>query len=385
MFAGYFTSPVGHVGIDIAASSIKLLQVCESQSGLSVVGVGEVDLSTGDSSKLNAAQLSDGIKSAIDSSNFTSRKCAVCLPPSDIQLNSLYIAASSDEDISQAVKAEAAKRFGYDLGKMKIDYVRTGAIREESDARHEIIVVAAPYSRINYWLEPVIEAGLKPVVVEPSFSAIARVMSRRNRREDDGCDVRAVVDIAAATTTVMVLRGNHIALCKRIMSVGEQFDRAVAEYLNIDVSEAHQLRVARLNASAENYNPHPSVDLATDRGVYEAIRPLLSDVAKQIMLCLSSYGSSFRGQSIQRVILTGREAYEPGLCEALAEGCKLPVMFDEPALGLQSLAKQIREQSKHEASPSTAWASAIGLSLRGLGVKRMSLPSVFSNWQRKAA
>ncbi len=210
-------------------------------------------------------------------------------------------------------------------------------------------------------------------------------MSRGSRREDDARDVRAVVDFASATTTVLVLRGNHIALYKRITSVGQQFDQAVAQYLKLDISAAHNLRAARLNASAENYDPHPSVDPATDRGVYEAIRPLLSDVVKQIMLCLSSYGSSFRGQSIQRIILTGTEAYEPGLCEALAQGSNLPVMFDEPALGLQNLAKQIRAHSKHQASPATAWASAIGLSSRGLRTKPMNIPSVFASWRRKAA
>ncbi|MCH8822470.1 MAG: pilus assembly protein PilM [Planctomycetes bacterium] len=386
MLAGRFTPSIGHVGIDIANGSIKMLQVCQSQGSLTVVGVGEVDMSSGDDYKSNTAHLSDRIKSAFANGRFTSRKCVVCLPPSDIQLNSLYLpGALAEEAIAKAVMIEAVKRFGFDPDKMKIDYICTGAIREESDGRQEILVVAAPHSRINYWLEQVIAAGLKPIAVEPSFSAIARVMSRGSRREDDGPDVRAVVDFASSTTTVMALRGNHIALCKRITSVGQQFDRAVADYLKLDITAAHNLRAARINASAENYDPHPSVDPETDRGVYEAIRPLLSDVVKQIMLCLSSYGSSFRGKSIQRIILTGTEAYEPGLCEALAQGSNLPVMFDEPALGLQSLAKQIRTLSKHQASPATAWASAIGLSLRGLIAKRFNMPNVFARWWGKAA
>ena len=98
----------------------------------------------------------------------------------------------------------------------------------------------------------------------------------------------------------------------------------------------------------------------------EAIRPSLGGFMKEVMLCIRYYGETFRGHPPGRIILTGSEAREPHLEEALADHCKIPVVFEDDGLPLGSLVEQIHSQHLRNPGPTGSWAVAAGLSLRGL-------------------
>lgn len=371
MLTRRFLSSVGSIGIDIQARGIKMLQLGEHRGELFVVGAAAVDVPVTEIEDDDRSILTARIRGAFASGRFSGRRCVMSLPPQDVCVQSTRLPSMSDEELASAAVWEASQRFGFERDAMEVDYIRTSATVQGSEDREEVLLIVASHEAIRRRIDPFVAAGLRPTAVETSFTAIGRAFSRQCRREADLDQVRAVVEVSATHSTVMILRGCELAFCKVIATGAEHFDQAVADHLQMDLSVARELRAARLASEATDDSPRSSPDdPGTDRVVYEAVRPLLGSFVKEVMLCIRYYGVMFRGHPPQRLILTGSEAREPHLDEALAEHCDIPVVFDDDSLPLGALVDEIRAQHLGNPGPAGSWTAAAGLSLRGLSGQR---------------
>ena len=371
MLTRRFLSSIGSVGIDIQARGIKMLQLGEHRGELFVVGAAEVDVPVTEVEEVDPATLTERIRAAFTSGRFSRRRCVLSLPPQDVCVQSTRLPSMSDDELAPAAVWEASQRFGFERDAMEVDYIRTSATVQGSEDREEVLLIAASHEAIRRWIDPIVTAGLRPTAIETSFTALARAFSRQCRRELDLDQVRAVVDVSATHSTVTILRGCELAFCKVITTGAVHFDQAVADHLQMDLDAARELRAARLASKTTDDSPRPSsAEPGTDRAVYEAIRPLLGGFVKEVMLCIRYYGVMFRGHSPRRLILTGSEAREPRLDEALAEHCDIPVVFNDDSLPLEDLVGQIRTHYVGNPGSIGSWATAAGLSLRGVAGKR---------------
>ena len=417
---GRFSSSMGLVGVDFGTGGIKMLQLREinAQGDLEVVGAARVDVpltpvsitrnkdrakSANESGAVPAPlskpregvptpdALAEMIRSAFATGGFAGRKCVVSLAREDVSVQSVRLPKMSDEELRQTVSWEAAQRFGFDRNAMEVDFIRTGATLASGENREEIILVGAPHEAINARVEPILAAGLRPVAVDTAFAAMVRTFSRRVRRESDVNLVRVVLEIGASGSTVLILRGDQIAFCKALSISGSLFNRAVAEHLQMSEADAAELRQQRLmiRQAAEHtcqlahdaetstpevaqYAPEheplmsSTLDPETDRAVYAAVRPVLNELAREVTLCLRYYGVTFRGQPPERIILTGGDALEPKLDEAVARACQLRVSFDDSPGALTALVDEIASALNCNPGPASCWAASMGLSLRGI-------------------
>ena len=383
MLGGRFSSSIGLVGIDIGARAIKLLQLREHSHGLRVVGAGRVNVHETGSDGDGVGTLVEQLRGAFAAGGFTGRRCVVCLPRNEIRVQSVRLPRMPLDELSQAVVWEASQRFGLDRHAMEVDFIRTGAELQGAENREEVLLIAAPHESINAWLQPVMAAGLRPVALEAHFTALARTFSCMDPVDPAQQRVRVVVDVGASGSTVLITRNQHIAFCKSIDIGGDQFDRAVSEHLQIDIVAARELRAARM-AAATGHDVSPALnDPAIQRAEYDAVRPLLGNFAKEVMLCIRYYGVTFRGHPPEQLILTGGDGLEPRLGETLADQCKIPVAYDDQRSLLDSLADGIRGMLQRPAGPSAWWAVAAGLSLRNLSLNRLRRTGVQSG--REAA
>jgi len=366
VLGGRFSSSIGLVGIDIGARAIKLLQLREHSRGLRVVGAGRVNVHETGSD--GAGTLVEQLRGAFAAGGFTGRRCVVSLPRNEIRVQSVRLPRMPLDELRQAAVWEASQRFGFDRNAMEVDVIRTGAELQGAENREEVLLIAAPHESIDAWLQPVMAAGLRPVALETNFTALARMFTGLDPVVPGQQRVRVVIDVGASGSTVLITRDHQIAFCKPIDIGGDQFDRAVSEHLQIDTAAARELRAARM-AAATGQDVSPALsDPSVQRAEYDAVRPLLGNFAKEVVLCLRYYGVTFRGRPPEQLILTGGDCLEPRLGEILAEHCKIPVAYDDPRSMLDSVAEGVRGAMQPPAGPSAWWAVAAGLSLRKLSL-----------------
>jgi type IV pilus assembly protein PilM len=368
VFGGRFSSSIGLVGVDFGTQSVRLLQLREQQGRLDVVGAAYLDL-LDDGQRDDTETMSRRLHSALGRGGFTGRRCVVSIPRDEVRIQSVRLPRMPAEELAQAAKWEAAQRFGFDREAMEADHIRTGATLQSGDNREEILLIAASHASLHRYLDPVMAAGLRPVAAEPHFSALARIYSRQYRRESDRTVVRAIVEVGASSSTVIIVRGDQIAFAKPIAIGGRDFNRAVVEHLELDERAAAELRSTRIRAAISG-GENALEDSATERAVFEAIRPLIGDLVKEVVLCLRYYGVTFRGHPPERIILAGGDGLEPRIDTMLAQTCKIPVVYEEPSSSLDALGRTIQGHLHRDGGPATCWAISAGLSARGIGSSR---------------
>jgi type IV pilus assembly protein PilM len=366
VLAGRFSSSIGLVGIDFGSHGAKLLQLGERSGDLYVVGAARVTKPAGRWEDVDHDHLVKELRAAFASGGFTGRRCAVSLPRSKVSIQSVRLPSMPDAEIRSAAAWEAADRFDLNREAMEVDFLRTGAALQSGDSREEIILAAAPHETISALLDPVLAAGLRPVAVDTDFAAQARTVGWQRRRGEDSERVVAVVEVGASGSTIMILRGDQIAFCKPLAIGGEHFTRAVAEHLQLDERSAWELRAARIAAETAPGDGGPGADPSTSRAVFEAVRPLMGELVKEVMLCLRYYGVTFRGRRPEHLILTGGDGLEPKLDGMLAQSCHIQVVFEDTASMMGKLIGQIQTILNRVPGPSACWGVAAGLSLRGI-------------------
>ena len=365
-FLDRFRDGVGCVGVEFTDRLVRLLQIRSWKGSLDVAGVSTQPMPMTAEPGADQEALVARLRSAVVAGGFVGRRCVVALPRSEVQIYTTRLPEMPLDELAEAIKWEASERLGRERDSIEADFIRTGAMGE--GGRQEILIVATGTDILERRLNAVMAAGLRPMAVDTHFGAIARVMSRQHRREADQGSIRAVIEIGDVGSTMLVLHGEQIALCRSLDIGGNHLDARVSEHLGLELEAAADLRQHRLQGDQNHQDA--SVDPATDRAVHECIRPLLEELSRDVLMCMRYYGVTFKGQKPAKLMLTGAHACEPGLAAAISQRCEMPVDLDDEHGTFSHLGTSLSQARSRSNGPHSAWSIAAGLSLRSLAARR---------------
>jgi len=349
------------IGIDVAPGGLRALQLRRGRSGYSVHAAARVDhdLKTLELPWRERVEASlPLLQRRIDDGGFSGRKAVLTIDDDILRVRSVRQPRMPRDEADKALRLEAPERLGFESpDEAELDWIRAGEVRQGDDLRDELILVGAPTPDVEWTVNSFIESGLKPVAVEPRFVASGRCFSRRHRRASDGAVVRLLVEIGWRRSNVIVLRGADILFYKTFEEGGAEMNRAAAERLEMDETATLELRRQRMAGAGDETVHDPRVD----RAIYDAIRPILGEVATEIGRCLRYYTVTFRGGRPDFALVVGPEAREPGLTGLLAEALNTEVHVGRPLDEIDTAAGAAAFDRRSELSD---WAVAMGLSLR---------------------
>jgi len=347
----------GHVGIAFGENDVRMVQVREHRGHIDVTGA--ANISHANVGHMNG--LGEALRAAFITGGFIGRKCVVSVPRSEVWMQVARLPEMPDTELDEAVAWEAAERFGVSRETLQCDWIRTGATED----RQEVLIIAADTTSMTRRLDAVLAAGLRPVAVDTGFAGIARLFSRRFRRDADAGKSRAVLDVGSSGSMLMVIRGRDIAFCKPVSIGGRHIDARIAERLDLEQVAAAELRQVRLVDES-------SLDPATNGAVADAARPVMAELAREVMLCLRHYNVAVRGDRPAHIVLSGENASEPGLEGLIESACRLPVQLDDEAGCMSDLSQGLSRVLPGAAGAVGGWATAAGLSMRGIEPRRSS-------------
>lgn len=352
------------IGVDIGASGAWILQLRRRKQQFSLVDTARVDLTheqrdLPEDQRLEA--ILQGVRRKIEAGEFAGVRCAISIGDDLVRVRSVRQPRMSDEEADRAIRLEATERLGFsEDDPAQVGWLRAGQVRKGDARRDEVIVLGASRNALERLVDGAASVGLRPIAVEPSFISCARCFARTGRRSSDQCLVRLLIDVGWRTTGVIVTRGRRVAFYKSLTIGGDDMNQAVAERLSLDLSTAADLRRQRMKPSRRSSDA--AGDPRTDRAMFDAVRPILENLAHEISLCLRYYSVTFSGQRPQLALAVGGEACEPGLVDHLAEALSVPSRVGQPLEHVDLAGTSLGAGPDR---PHTEWVNAAGLSLRG--------------------
>ena len=304
------------------------------------------------------------VRDMMHSGGFHGRHVVSCIPADQLAINNVRLPQMPPDELASAVAWECQERFGFEVTPGRVHYINAGEVRQGSESRDEIILLAVTEQTVREHLELLEEMALQPLHIDAEPTALFRAYRRFLRRAQDESAVTVIVDVGLSATKVIVARGTTIVLIKTIDVAGRRFNEAVAKELGLTYEEARHLRERSWRAcppGPAGASTYP--DDQTQWSVFDAVRGEVESLAREVGLCLRYCSVTFRGLRPAQVTLTGGEAYDPALLKLLGESLDCPCVVGEPLRGVELGGADMGADRR---GVLTEWSVATGLALRDL-------------------
>ncbi len=351
------------IGIDIGSTAVRMIQLEIGAEGPIVIGAAREEIPPELLDRIppgtvpSPAMLQSVIKRAYQQGGFIGKRIVATLPREVVQVKSVRLPVMPIDELEVAGKIEAEQALGLAPGAAEFRILPAGEIRQGSETRLEVFLLGAANSHLEAAIESWNTAGFVPASLEYEPSSLYRAVERFVRRRDDQNDVNVIVDIGFRRTHVVIGRGKEMCFVKAIEIGGKQIIGAIARKLGVSFADAATLR-SRLIATASQ-SPLVQAD-PVRQAVYDSVRPIVDELARELALCLRHYTVTFRGARPARIRVVGGESNDPMVLQVL--GSVVPVPIEASRFIANADMSRMKAADRNERAGD--WSLAFGLALR---------------------
>ncbi len=347
------------IGLDLGTDGVKLLQLEVVGNQLQVVSAVRRAWSAEEAIQVRenpAAALAAALPKLLAGGHFRGRLAALNLPRSIVHMRNIRLPLMPAAELDGAVAYEVKALFGFDAAEAQVRHIPAGEVRQGTESRQEVIVIAAKQSDIASFIEPLHARGLVLDSLDVEPCALYRSVERFIRRKEDEQEVYVLAEVGACQTQVLIGKGRDIQFVKVLEMGGSKINQAVSAKLGIAPAEAAALR-RRINETPES--PDAPVDPIA-QAVADATRQPMEELGRELALCLRYYSVTFRGQRPRRLRLLGGEGGDNKLRQTICASVGIDVECGRPLYSVDSrkMEAPLRRGTQGE------WAMALGLALK---------------------
>lgn len=361
--------PLQPIGLDLGRRFVRMVQVARHKGQITVTAAAQHEIAPG---AYTSAELEEihvqAVRTLLAGGQFAGREAVIALPWEQLQLRTVRIPPMPESDTADAVRFEAADRFGLDPEKAEVRFLPAGDVRQGNELRQEVIVLGAERSIIDGYINLLARMGLRPAAIDAAPCALFRGFERFLRRKEDQGDANVFIDMGYLGTRVAISRGSELIFVKSIPIGGQRFDELVAESLSLSPHEAVQIRrrlrnhhVAAATGQANGEGLESLMDENVRRIALDAIRPAIEQLSKEISLCVRYCSVTFRGPRADAITVVGGEAPNADILQMLSDQVNIPFHTGKP---MRNIAYEIESDGADRRAGQPEWATALGLALK---------------------
>lgn len=307
------------IGLDISQTGIKIMAIDPKK--LTIEGYGSLDL---DPAKTQTAldmisddntYLSDAVAQLLSENivgNMPSNHVVIGVPTKYSYSRTFSIPADQEKHLANTVEIEVSQYIPIPMNALYVDY----EVIERDKKSIQVVMSAISRTVVDSCIKAARASGLRPVMVEPSINAVARLIVAT----ESGNLATLVVDIGQAYTDIAVLDKSTVRLSGGLSIGGNTFTIDLAKHLDVPLDRAHQLKV--LNG----LQPGPRQD-----GIMKALRPSLDRIGSEIRKVIRYYDERMDGAvKIEQVLIVGAGSNMPGIGDFFTNELLLPARVASP-------------------------------------------------------
>lgn len=336
-----------YFGLDLGTSSVKLAQLRELHGRPSLVTYGDIEVAdtiTLSDSPIDQQKLSATIAQLAEDAKVTTKNVVASLNASQSYTAIISTPNLKKEELAESIKYQADKVIPMAIDQVKLDWAVISP--DPSAELLEVLLVAAPNTIANKYLNIVQQAGLELMALE--INAIAQ--ARSLLREEDSNKCVMIVDIGS-TASDMAIIDNKVPYLVRSAPVGSKaMLRVITQNLGVDATQADQ------------FMKKFGMDQSKIEGqVFKTLKPVVDHLAEELNKSIAFYQEKNEKKPIEKIIMTGGTTALPALPLYLANSTGITIEIGNPWQNISYPA----ELSTNLSGLSLSYATAIGLSMRG--------------------
>jgi type IV pilus assembly protein PilM len=339
------------IGVDIASTSLKLVELSEGGKGTYrleryVVEPLPKDVVT-DGNIANLDQVSDALKRAWKRLGSRNRHVALALPAAMVITKKIIVpSGQKEEELELTVEAEANQYIPFALDEVNLDFQVLGPAPNNPE-EVELLIAASRKEKVEDRVAIAEAAGLKPRVMDvesyatqEAFRLITPTLPANGRDQNI-----ALVDIGAHVTHFYVLRNNQFLFSRDQGFGGNQLTQDIQRAFNLSPEEAESAK--KNQGLPENYDS-------------DVLQPFMETLALEITRALQFFFTSTSYNQVDQIVLAGGCALLPGLDELVAKRAGVATVVGNPFAAMQT-SDRIRPRQLAQDAPLLTIATGLAL------------------------
>ena len=337
------------VGVDIGASSIKVVLLKESRKRYTVQKFGYAPLppqTIVDGHVMSAGVVTETLQRVFHDSGIKQRDVAIGVYGQSVIVRKITVPMMTPEELEEQINWEAEQHIPFDIKVMSIDYE---VLRKRPEAgQMDLLLVAAKKDEINDYAAIVREAKLKPVVVDINAFTVQNIFEHTAGLPQD--QTIALLNVGAAISSLNIVSRGVSAFTREIANAGNAVTEEIQKQLSVSFEQAETYKLSAMN-------PH-----TVPQQVHQAMGQACEALAGEIQRSLDFYLATSGEAEISRIYMCGGSAYLGPLAQAVEKRARVPVSLFDPMTSVMVEAKGVNEQELR--GRAAQMCVAIGLSLR---------------------
>jgi type IV pilus assembly protein PilM len=337
------------VGVDIGASSIKVVQLRETRKKLQVIRSGWAPLPPQtiiDGHVMNSSAVTEALGRVFRDAKIQQRDVAIGVYGQSVIVRKITVPMMTTAELDEQIHWEAEQHIPFDIKLMSIDYE---VLRQRPDAgQMDLLLVAAKKDEINDYAAILREAKLRPVVVDINAFTIQNIFDHQNGLPAEA--TIALLNVGAAVSSLNIVAKGVSAFTREITNAGNTITEEIRKALSCSYEQA------------EAYKHGGGATQIVPQEVTQIVNQACQALAGEIQRSLDFYLATSGEQEISRIYISGGSAYLAPLAQAIERRARVPVELFDPMIKMDVDAKAVNEPVLR--AMAAQMVVALGLSLR---------------------
>ena len=340
------------VALDIGSSHVKLLELEVDRAGkqrLKHFGVAPLPPEAiVDGAFMNTTAIVSTVRELLARHKVKTKDAVVGVAGNSVIVKRISLPLMTQEELDESIQWEAEQYIPFDVNDVNIDaYILQG--QADDAGQMEVLLVAARKELINEYTSLVLEAGLKPVVIDVAAFAIENMFTLNY---DAPAGAVALVNIGASMVNINVLRRGVSAFTRDIGMGGRAYTEEIQRAMNASYEEAELFKTGADRSDRASVVPEE---------VERVLSSVSDTLATEINRSLEYYLSTVGGEQLTRLYLAGGVAPTPGLRDVMERVCGCPAEIIDPFRRVQVDERAFNPRFLQDVAPQAAVAVGLGL------------------------
>ncbi len=329
------------VGIDISASSVKVLELSKSGEQYRVERYAVEPLPQNavvEHAITEIEQVADAVERAHKRSGTKAKHVAVAIAAAHVISKTVRMPANlKDDELQTQIELEADHHIPYPMNEVNLDFTIVGPC-EDNPEEVDVLLAACRKEIVDDYLAVIQSKGLTPLVVdvetyamENAYGLIAQQMPGAGMER-----TVAVLDVGATTMNVTVMHNNRSVYTRDHNFGGRQLTEEIQRRYGLSYEEAGLSK--KQGGLPDNYQS-------------DVLRPFMEGMCQEIMRALQYFYSSSPFNSVDQILLAGGCAQILGIDEMVAARVGVNTQIANPFASM-SVASRVKSQLLTNEAPS---------------------------------
>jgi len=335
------------IGLDIGSHNIKLIEMGLSGKTYTLLSAGSMPTppkSVASSLAVDEEALIFTVKQLIKETGCKSSDVNLSLPEAQVFTRVIELPSLSPRELTTAIKWEAEQYIPLPLDQVNIDFSILREAKDTGTGKMDVLLVAAPKTLIEKYLNIVEQADLVPVAAETEILSTARALAF----SVPTLKHVLIISVGAQTSEIAILKSGVLLFARSVSAGGDAMSRALMQTLEFSALQAEEYK--------KTYGLNPSI---LEGKIFASLKPVADMIVGEIRRAIGFFEERYKNEHIEAILVSGGGAKLPGLVSYVAQAVGIETQLSNPWVNVQ---KDLRFSVLDAEGP--LFTVAVGLAMR---------------------